>query len=410
MSAMTLPGRAAMTTTRSERYTASSIWWVTKRTVFFAAFQILSSSACISSRVCASSAAKGSSISRIAESTASARARLARCCMPPESWYGYLSSNPLRPTSSMNGAARLRASPRVTPAQTRPYATLSSTEYQGKRAASWNTIASSRPLATRWSLISSEVAGRRPLTIFRKVDFPQPLGPRRLTNAPSGTSRSTFSIARSVFPVPRSRYCICTPRAERARCPLLTSRGLFQVQARTPALQIPLRDADGFGQNNAEHGEDQDAEEHPVALQRGFGPRDHHAKTRGLRVELGDDHAREDAADREPDAAHDEGQRSRDHEGREDEPLRRAEASRDVEELAIDGPYAFDRGQDDREQAGVRADLPRRNEADDPRGAEDRALVAAVPAPQRVTFPPRPRTDDAERGGLGHRAAASSFS
>jgi len=88
MSAMIRPGRRAMTTTRSDRKTASSIWCVTKSTVFFAAFQMRSSSACISSRVCASSAAKGSSMSRIAESTARARARLARCCMPPESWYG----------------------------------------------------------------------------------------------------------------------------------------------------------------------------------------------------------------------------------------------------------------------------------------------------------------------------------
>src|SRR5436309_1954558 len=290
MSAMTLPGRAAMTTTRSERYTASSIWWVTKRTVFFAAFQIPSSSACISSRVCASSAAKG----------------------------------------------------------------------------------------------------------------------------PSWMSRSTFSIARSVFPGPRSRYCICTPRAERARCPLLTSRDLVQVQARTPALQIPLCDADGFGQNNAEHGEDQDAEEHPVALQRGFGPRDHHAKTRGLRVELGDDHAREDAADREPDAAHDEGQRSRDHEGREDEPLRRAEASRDVEELAIAGPYAFDRGQDDREEPPEEHDdrlhleaqaHPENDEGD--KGNPRESVEEVQPRVERQGNAAVPPDRDAERHGKQQRRERS---
>ena len=47
--------------------------------------QIRSSSSCISSRVCASSEANGSSISRIFGSMTSARARLTRCCMPPDS-------------------------------------------------------------------------------------------------------------------------------------------------------------------------------------------------------------------------------------------------------------------------------------------------------------------------------------
>src|SRR5438105_4771960 len=175
MSARIRPGRADMTTTRSERYTASSIWCVTNTTVFFAAFQIRSSSACMTSRVCASSDANGSSIRRTGVSTASARARFARCCMPPESWYGYFVSKPLRPTSSMSGAARRRASLFDTPAQTRPYATLSSTEYQGKSAASWNTMASSRPLPSRRSRISPAVALSSPFTIFRNVDFPQPL-------------------------------------------------------------------------------------------------------------------------------------------------------------------------------------------------------------------------------------------
>ena len=57
-------------------------------TVVSVVFQILSSSSCRSSRVCMSTAAKGSSISRIFGSFESARASPVRCCMPPESWCG----------------------------------------------------------------------------------------------------------------------------------------------------------------------------------------------------------------------------------------------------------------------------------------------------------------------------------
>ena len=35
-----------------------------------------------------------------------ARARPTRCCIPPESWYGYFFSNPVMPTSSMYRSAR----------------------------------------------------------------------------------------------------------------------------------------------------------------------------------------------------------------------------------------------------------------------------------------------------------------
>ena len=68
----TRPGRALMTATRSARYTASLIWCVMKSTVLRASLQILSNSACMNSRVCASSAANGSSISSTTGSAASA--------------------------------------------------------------------------------------------------------------------------------------------------------------------------------------------------------------------------------------------------------------------------------------------------------------------------------------------------
>ena len=60
----------------------------TATTVVLVRSQILSSSRFIRSRVISSSAPKGSSIRRIAGSTARARAIATRCCMPPESCHG----------------------------------------------------------------------------------------------------------------------------------------------------------------------------------------------------------------------------------------------------------------------------------------------------------------------------------
>jgi len=57
--------------------------------VFFVSAQMRVSSACMISRVCASSAAKGSSISRICAPAVSARAMLTRCFIPPLIWCGY---------------------------------------------------------------------------------------------------------------------------------------------------------------------------------------------------------------------------------------------------------------------------------------------------------------------------------
>ena len=75
-------------------------------TVFRAFAQIFSSSACMNSRVCASSAANGSSISSTTGSAASARARFTRCCMPPESSPGKCLLEPARPTSFTKWSAR----------------------------------------------------------------------------------------------------------------------------------------------------------------------------------------------------------------------------------------------------------------------------------------------------------------
>ncbi|MCY1251681.1 hypothetical protein D9M72_654730 [compost metagenome] len=63
---------------------ASSMEWVTNSRVKRTSSHSCSSSSCILRRVRASSAAKGSSISRIFGCMASARAMATRCFMPPD--------------------------------------------------------------------------------------------------------------------------------------------------------------------------------------------------------------------------------------------------------------------------------------------------------------------------------------
>ena len=101
MSALSVPGRAVITSTRSPRISASSIEWVMKSTVLRDSSQIRSSSSCSRLLFCSSSAANGSSISRISGSLANARATETRCFMPPESWCGYACRNCDSPTLSM---------------------------------------------------------------------------------------------------------------------------------------------------------------------------------------------------------------------------------------------------------------------------------------------------------------------
>jgi hypothetical protein len=78
------------------------------KTVCPVAAQIERTSSCSVPRVSASSAEKGSSINRIFGSIESARAMPTRCFMPPESMAGFLSSAPVRWTSSMNFRACAR--------------------------------------------------------------------------------------------------------------------------------------------------------------------------------------------------------------------------------------------------------------------------------------------------------------
>jgi len=87
------PGLSESTITRSERKIASGMLWVMKKIVFRLWRQILKSSRFICSRVIASKAPKGSSMSKIAGSLINARVMDTLCCMPPESSKGYFFQN-----------------------------------------------------------------------------------------------------------------------------------------------------------------------------------------------------------------------------------------------------------------------------------------------------------------------------
>ena len=82
------PGRGDITTTRSASSTASSIEWVMNSTVLRVGSHSASRSRRICSRVSASSAPNGSSISSSGASWISARAIATRWRMPPDSSCG----------------------------------------------------------------------------------------------------------------------------------------------------------------------------------------------------------------------------------------------------------------------------------------------------------------------------------
>lgn len=82
---MTLPGRADMTWTLSDRSTASEMEWVTRKAVARCFMQTRCNSRFMKSRVISSSALNGSSSSSTSGSQTSMRHMAARCAMPPES-------------------------------------------------------------------------------------------------------------------------------------------------------------------------------------------------------------------------------------------------------------------------------------------------------------------------------------
>ena len=110
---MMRPGPVPRTWTRLDRKMASSIEWVTSTMVLPVRCQISSSEWLIASRVMASSAPNGSSISSTLGSSARARAIATRWRMPPESSFGRLWPASPRPTrASMACAALAQLGPR----------------------------------------------------------------------------------------------------------------------------------------------------------------------------------------------------------------------------------------------------------------------------------------------------------
>ena len=140
MSAAIRAGRGDMTTTRSARNTASGIEWVTRRIVGPVRRHSVSSSALNRSRVSASRALNGSSMSRTRGSSASARAIATRWLVPPDSVDGLASANSRSPTrrSSSSRPGRLAVS-RSQPASSIGKRTFSSAVRQASRRGSWNT-------------------------------------------------------------------------------------------------------------------------------------------------------------------------------------------------------------------------------------------------------------------------------
>ncbi len=175
------PGRGVITTTRSPRKIASAMLWVTKSTVFCCCIQTRWSSRFRLSRVMASRAPNGSSIRRRAGSWTSARHSDTRCCMPPESSWGRLSSKPARPvrriSSSMRAGGGAGSRPRISSWS----AMLRTTLRQGSSAGCWNTMPTSGWGAVHRRPVDHAprpaVGRTSPATSRRSVLFPQPDGP-----------------------------------------------------------------------------------------------------------------------------------------------------------------------------------------------------------------------------------------
>src|SRR6267154_2248170 len=109
------PGRGDITTTRSPSNTASGMLCVMKTTVLHSSDQTRISSIFMDSRVIASSAPNGSSISRTFGSRIRARQIETRCCMPPDSSNGYFRAKSFRPIKSSRRSARATVAAEASP-------------------------------------------------------------------------------------------------------------------------------------------------------------------------------------------------------------------------------------------------------------------------------------------------------
>ncbi|CAM5554386.1 hypothetical protein STENM327S_04587 [Streptomyces tendae] len=166
------------------------------------------SSSCSTSRVMASSAANGSSISSSLLSWASARASATRWRMPPDSSCTRLPYAPFRRTSSSSSSALSRRSAFGTPRSLRASSMFLPAVSHGNRACSWN-IRAGRPSV----LMPPALGLSSPATRFSSVDLPQPEAPRRVTNSPGATSRVMSSRTSCCPAGPAKDFETCSIRA-----------------------------------------------------------------------------------------------------------------------------------------------------------------------------------------------------
>ena len=173
--------------------------WVTNITVLRLACQMRSSSTPISSRVMASSALNGSSISSMPGSWTSARQMAARWRMPPESWRGsrrgeFVDLGHAQSSSARRCILRPAASAaRPETARCRAPCARAVAPASGRRRRSPAAAPSPRAVDLDLALGGAD----QPAIIISNVLLPQPLGPSRLTNSPSATSKEILRMASS---------------------------------------------------------------------------------------------------------------------------------------------------------------------------------------------------------------------
>src|SRR2546425_1115163 len=117
----------------------------------------------------------------------------------------------------------------------------------------------------------------------------------------------------------------------------LTLAGL--VRARPPGLEAPLEPLQGEGHQHAGPGDEHEPCEHLRALERG-ARNEHHLPHPELRRDrFAHDYARQGMTDPEAEAGEDERNRPRKSDRPEELQIRRAERSRDFDQVHIEIPY-----------------------------------------------------------------------
>src|SRR5437870_2604572 len=344
------PGAEVSTTSRSARYTASRIECVTKTIVLCSTRWMRESSSCITSRVCASRAPNGSSMSTMDGLLASASAIATRCFIPPESCTGNFVACARSPTMSRYRAAISRHRAASTPARRGPNATFWATVSQGKRTYSWKTTPRSGPgpvIGVASTSTRPRVGGRKPATMLSSVDFPQPDGPSRHRSSPAWTSRLMSTSAGVGRP---GRTPCGRPRPERAprRHPPGSSRG------RTLPPEPATAEADDESVARvAEEPQHNRGAEHLVHEEEVPPVVDEVAEPLFGADELGDDDDEERERHAETDPGQDLRQRRRQHDAEKERRAPGAQAGGGAEQQRVHPPDRVDRREEHRKERRV---------------------------------------------------------